>query len=190
SVAPPGPQRFPTLHELTEEVEAAGFEHANDAGWEWDGLEQFFRIFYHEEKRQLVTLCLNEQNEMGFVHVAITCRDAAGGIWRTWDYPFSHSLAQSPNLKLNQIDPGLTFQEMWERHESFLEDQAILGTEELQQEDPEMVTHVIEQEVAGQIDHNLSRGIIRVSDQGTFCYSFRGLLFLWAQSIKDMLKLF
>jgi hypothetical protein len=48
----------------------------------------------------------------------------------------------------------------------------------------------MEQEVRGQIDHNLSRGIIRESGAGMFRYSWRGLFFLWTQVLKDMVKLF
>ena len=39
------------------------------------------------------------------------------------------------------------------------------------------------------LDHNLTRGIIRLTGDGHFHYSPRGLLFLWGQYIKDMVRL-
>jgi hypothetical protein len=39
-----------------------------------------------------------------------------------------------------------------------------------------------------QLEHNLSTGIIRLTGDGHFQYSNRGLLFLWMQFIKDMVR--
>lgn len=187
--APPSPQRFPSLEGLTEEIEEEGFEYVDDAGWEWDRLEQFFRIFYCAKDRLLTTVCLNEQNEMGFVHLAISCRDREGNIWKTWDYPFSYSLQSAPQLWLNRIEPVNSFAELKEAHLEFLMSHGV-GLEDLIEEDLDRVHQVMEQEVRGQIDHNLSSGIIRRSGEGTFRYSLRGLFFLWTQVLKDMVKLF
>ncbi len=40
-----------------------------------------------------------------------------------------------------------------------------------------------------QVDHNLDRGLIKLSGNGTFRYSWRGLCYLWMQSVKDMVRL-
>jgi len=40
-----------------------------------------------------------------------------------------------------------------------------------------------------QVEHNLSTGIIRLTGDGNFKYSKRGLLFLWMQFVKDMIRL-
>ncbi len=40
-----------------------------------------------------------------------------------------------------------------------------------------------------QIDHNLDQGLIRLSGNGTVKYSWRGLVFLWCQFLKDMVRL-
>jgi len=187
--SPPPPQRFPSLEELTTEIEEDGFEYVDDAGWEWDGMEQFFRILYHPDERLVTTICLNEQNEIGFVHLTISCRDDEGIIWRTWDYPFSYSLHSAPELRLNRVDSVQTFGELKRAHESFLEEHGV-EREHLVREDLEHLHQSMEDEIRAQIDHNLSRGIIRESGEGTFRYSWRGLMFLWAQFLKDMVKLF
>src|ERR1700694_662228 len=33
---PPSTDLFPTLNEITKEIENAGFVHVNDAGWDWE----------------------------------------------------------------------------------------------------------------------------------------------------------
>jgi hypothetical protein len=188
-MAPPSARRFPGLESLTEDIEEQGFDYVDDAGWEWDKLEQFFRIFYNPKDRLLTMVCLNEQNEIGFVHLTISCRDRQGRTWKTWDYPFSYSLQSSPDLCLNRVEPGGSFADLKQAHLDFLEENGV-SPEELIDEDLEQVHGIMEQEVRGQIDHNLTRGIIRKSGEGTFRYSWRGLFFLWTQVLKDMVKLF
>ena len=45
--------------------------------------------------------------------------------------------------------------------------------------DPDDAEHDIEDEMRRQIDHNINKGIITLTGDGHFRYSFRGLLFLW-----------
>ena len=40
-----------------------------------------------------------------------------------------------------------------------------------------------------QVDHNLDQGLITLSGEGTFRYSWRGYLFLWRQFLRDMVRL-
>ena len=55
--------------------------------------------------------------------------------------------------------------------------------------DPENIEKNIETEMRDQVDHNLRSGIIRLTEDGHFQYSKRGLIFLWGQFIKDMIRL-
>src|SRR6187402_3159894 len=48
---PPSFERFPQLVEMTRELEAEGFEQADDTSFEWAGARQFMRLFYHPEER-------------------------------------------------------------------------------------------------------------------------------------------
>ena len=61
--------------------------------------------------------------------------------------------------------------------------------DDLRVPDPDEVINEIEGEMRRQIDHNLSKGIIQLTGDGHFRYSFRGLFFLWRQFIRDMLRL-
>jgi len=48
---PPSEEVFPTLDEITSQIESEGFTHISDAGWDWEDYRQFFRLFYKEEDR-------------------------------------------------------------------------------------------------------------------------------------------
>ena len=84
---PPSSEVFPTLEEITREIQNEGFTHINDAGWDWEDYRQFFRLFYKEEDRAQATICLNEQNDLSFYYLRISSRAKEGTIWTTWNYP-------------------------------------------------------------------------------------------------------
>lgn len=184
---PPSNRRFPDLAEVTEEIEELGFEYVEDTGWNWEGIDQFFRIFYDPETRTEVAVCLNEQGPVAFTYLAISSRTRDGKTWRTWNYPFSYTMMLAPNLMMNRFLSAHTFRDLVEQHRSFLLKNKI-GDAELVTEDPDEIPEQMENEVRRQIDHNLDRGLIALSGEGTFRYSWRGLFFLWRQFVVDMVK--
>jgi len=186
--APPSPDRFPLLDAFTQEVEAEGFEHVEDVGWEWEDMSQFFRILYNEKDKVQATICMNEQDSIAFAYVAITSRDHKGHGWRTWNYPFSYTMKISPEMHVNRVENATTFNELLHRHQAYLQNQH-LQRDDLVQDQPEQIHGLMEVEVRQQIDYNLSNGLILLSDRNTFRYSWRGLFFLWTQFLKDMVKL-
>ena len=40
--SPPSAEVFPTLDEISREIENEGFKHVSDAGWDWEDYKQFF----------------------------------------------------------------------------------------------------------------------------------------------------
>ncbi len=54
---------FPPSTRLTDEIEAEGFEHVEDAGWDWEDYQQFFRLFYKPADRAQAAICLIDQHE-------------------------------------------------------------------------------------------------------------------------------
>ena len=60
---------------------------------------------------------------------------------------------------------------------------------ELRVPNPENIESEIEAEMRHQVDHNLKSGIIQLTGDGHFKYSCRGILFLWCQFVKDMIRL-
>lgn len=187
---PPSPSEFPDLNEFTNEIEEAGYVYIDDAGWEWENLEQFYRIFYHAEEKSQVSICMNRQGEIAFAYVAITSRDQSGRSWRTWNYPFSYTMKLAPDVHANRISDADSFEEMLLRHEEFLMGNGI-GEDNLVAYDPDAdaVHELMEGEVRRQIEFNLASGLIAKCDSATFRYSWRGLFYLWGQFVKDMVKL-
>ncbi len=107
--ARPAARPFPPCSELTEEVEGAGFEHIDDAGWDWEEYEQFFRLFYKADERLQAAICLVDQQDVAFYYLSLSSRGKDGTIWTTWNYPFSYSLQLAPQWHVNRHRVDLTF---------------------------------------------------------------------------------
>ena len=187
---PPNSRRFPHLGEFTDEVEAEGYEHVEDTGWEWDELQQFFFIFYHAGDKTQAAICLNEQQGLAFVFVSLTSRTADGKTYRTWNFPFSYTLKMSPDIQVNRVPNASSFVELQAEHRDFLQRVGV-STEALIAEDPEALPAQMEMETQVQISHNIDRGLIEPAseDPEKVRYSWRGLFFLYGQLVKDMVKL-
>lgn len=187
-VSPPSSLRFPELASLTAEIEAHGFEYVDDTGWVWEGMNQFYRLFYHEASRTEAAICLAEQNDLGLSYISLTSRDANGVIWRTWNYPFSETMAMAPQVQINPAPMVGSFSDLLDLHDQFLVSRRI-DASMLPKVSPEEIPAVIAAEIRDQVEHNLSCGIIAPTGNDTFRYSWRGLVFLWAQFVKDMVRL-
>jgi hypothetical protein len=187
--AVPNPSFFPNATEAAAAMEEAGFEHVSDCGWEWAGMQQFFRLFWHPEERAVAAVCLCEQSDVAFAFITITSRDTDGGIWRTTNFPFAPTLQCPPKVHWNHVPCELScFHEILADHRKYLGRERILA-DRLRMPDPEEIENSIEQEMRTQVDHNLAAGFIRLTGDGYFQYSKRGLVFLWGQFIKDMVRL-
>jgi len=186
---PPGAARFPALEEMTSEVEDLGFEHVTDSGWDWDGLHQFYRIFYHEQTRENAAICLTEQDGVSWGFINVTSRHHDGRIFRTTNVPFSSPMKTAPDVSLRQEPEAKNF------HDLHLEHQLWMGalafeTEDFVDEEPEDLPGLIEEETGRQIKYNLENGLIRLAEKaGTFRYSWRGLFYLYFQLVKDMVRM-
>lgn len=185
---PPSEELFPTLDALSTEVEAEGFSHVDDAGWDSDDHCQFFRLFYHEEERLQASICLNEQDGMAFYYIAISSRLQDGRVVTTWNYPFTYGMKLVPKLIVNRIKNDDPFFEILESHRRFMvfnrvhkEDVLSLTPEEMEQE--------IQKDLRSQIDHNLSVGVFQRAGDDHIKYSWRGMFFLWWQFLRDLVKL-
>jgi hypothetical protein len=186
---PPDPSFFPDAEEAAVSMEEAGFEHVNDCGWEWSGMKQFFRLFWHPEERAVAAVCLCEQSDVAFSFITVTSRDDKGRSWRTTNFPFSPTLSYPPRFQWNRVKcENRCFPRIMRDHREFLL-RAKVDREKLVVPDPERIEEEIEREMRDHIEHNLDHGIIRLTGDGRFRYSRRGLLFLWKQYLKDMIRL-
>jgi hypothetical protein len=185
----PNPSFFPNAPEAAAAMEEAGFEHVSDCGWEWAGMKQFFRLFWHPEERAIAAVCLCEQSEVAFAFISITSCDVTGKIWRTTNFPFSPTLQCPPNVRWNHVPCERScFHQILSDHHAYL-GRVNVPQSQLRMPDPDEIEDAIEAEMKLQVQHNLAVGIIQLTGDGYFQYSTRGLFFLWGQFVKDMARL-
>ncbi|CAN5587827.1 hypothetical protein BH20VER3_BH20VER3_18960 [soil metagenome] len=185
---PPSEEVFPTLEEISGQIESEGFSHISDAGWDWEDYRQFFRIFYKEEDRAQATICLNEQNDLSFYYLRISSRAHDGTIWTTWNYPLSYGLKLTPHFRINRQRPDQSFWQLYHSHKAFLREHAV-ETDIIDPLDEEQVQQEIENDLRDQIAHNLKAGVLMQTPGGEIKYSWRGMIYLWCQFLLDLVRL-
>ena len=179
---------FPTLDEITAQIESEGFAHVSDAGWDWEDYKQFFRLFYKEEDRAQATICLNEQHDLSFYYLRISSRAQDGTIWTTWNYPLSYGLKLTPHFRINRQRPDQSFWQLYQSHKAFLRDHAV-ETNVIDPLDEDRIQHEIENDLRDQIAHNIKAGVLMQTPRGEIKYSWRGMIYLWCQFLLDLVRL-
>ncbi len=184
----PNPTFFPNAAEAAAAMAEEGFEHVTDCCWQWDGMSQHFRLYWNPEQRAIASICLCEQVDVAFAFISVTSRDEKGHIWRTTNFPFAPTLRRPPGVKWNHLPCRENcFHHILKNHRQYLNCKGVVH-DQLSIPDPELAESDIESEMRAQIDHNLKSGIIRLTKDGHFEYSKRGLFFLWLQFLKDMVR--
>ena len=184
---PPSREIFPDLDFITTEVEEAGFDKADDAGWKWDATDHFVRIFYHRAKKLQATVSVAQQEGFVFSHASLTTRTAEGMTFVTTNYPFSFTMKLAPQHRLQRCENAETFDEMLVAHDGFLEKQGV-KPEDIATQDPDVLHTTLETDLSEQINHNLTAGVIIREGADHFRYSWRGCFYLWFQVVKDMIR--
>ncbi len=187
-VAPPSREVFPDLPEVTDTIEVSGFEHAADLGWEMDEYRQFLRLFANPEKREEAAITCIEQNQIGFHFASVTSRAADGSVFITWNCPVLSSLKSLPTVHLNRMAGETSFGALLAGHDAFLAERGI-ARETLQAVDPDSVRVSVERDMETQLQHNLSEGLLEREGEEHGRYSWRGMLFLWCQCLRDIFRL-
>jgi len=184
---PPSREMFPSLGDLSDDVEAAGFEHVADLGWEMEGYRQFLRLFANSQKREEAAITYVEQNQLGFHFNSVTSRGADGAVFTTWNCPVSSSLKTPPTVHLHRVAADASFAALVEGHENFLAER---GLEErlLQAVGPDSVRAAVERDMETQMQHNIREGLLEPADEGHGRYSWRGMLYLWWQFVRDVFR--
>jgi len=187
--APPTTSNFPGLHSLTEDIEESGFEHIEDAGWNFDGLHHFYRLFYHNESRTQATLCLIQQEDLSYYYISLSSI-TPGRSTRvvSWNFPFSYSMKIPPHWRVQRLDGELSCTELLERHCAFLEN-LDLPTEALARESPGEIIEGLEISSLEQVDHNVQAGVLEQDQANCYRYTVRGMFFLWKQFLRDLIRL-
>lgn len=185
----PPREDFPNLPDATEEIEAAGpFELVDDWGYEWMGTEHFFRLFYDASTRTQAAICMTRDEHLVQSYVKLVTRTQQGEVFTTWNYPFCAGLKLSPNQRLHWDRASDTFLGIFEEHQHFLQEAGVPSSEITEQE-PEALLNGFKQDQRQQMDHNVALGVLRTSGDGMCRYTWRGLVFLWAQLVKEFVRL-
>ena len=185
---PPSASLFPALDEISREIENEGFDHVNDAGWDWEDYRQFFRLFYRTDDRAQATICLNEQHDLSFYYLRISSRAKDGLIWTTWNYPLSYGLKLTPQFRINRQRPDQSFWQLYQSHREFLKRHSV-ETTALDSLDDERIQIDIENDLREQIAHNVRSGVLKLAANDEVKYSWRGMIYLWCQFLLDLVRL-
>ena len=185
---PPAREMFPDLDELTDTIEAAGFEHAADLGWEMDEYRQFLRLFAHPEKREEAAITYVEQSQIGFHFASVTSRAADGSVYITWNCPVPSSLKTLPTVHLHRLPGDAPFRAVSDGHGAFLAERGV-DRATLQAVDPDSVRLSVERDMESQMQHNLREGLLEREGEDHGRYSWRGMLFLWFQVLRDLFRI-
>jgi len=186
---PPNEDHFPNADKMIAALEDAGFEHAKNCGWDWAGASQSYQFFWNPEERCVAAVCFCQQEKITFSFVTITSRDMNGYMWRSTNYPFASTLKEIPQVWQNQIGCGVqSMAAMLANHHYFI------GLHGAKHDDlcipcPDSVEEAVEDDMRKQIEYNVQQGLIVLTDDGHFKYSFKGLFFVWKQFVKDMVRL-
>ncbi len=184
---PPNDEAFPALGDLTEEVEGEGFARADDTGWDWQDYAQFFRLFYKESDRTQAAICLIDQHDVAFYYLSLSSRGKDGRLWTTWNYPFSYSLKLVPQWRVNRVNTDQSFLELYENHRDFLRRNGVIS-DDLAPFEPDLLPIEIQNDLRTQIAHNVAVGVLTQAGEGAVRYSWRGLLFIWFQFLRDLVR--
>src|SRR5213595_3623785 len=185
---PPSANLFPALDEISREIENEGFEHVNDAGWDWEDYRQFFRLFYKMDDRAQATICLNEQHDLSFYYLRISSHAKSGLIWTTWNYPLSYGLKLTPQFRINRQRPDQNFWQLYQSHREFLRVHQV-ETSVIDALDDERMQTDIENDLREQIAHNVRAGVLKSAANDVVKYSWRGMIYLWCQFLIDLVRL-
>ncbi|MFM8888283.1 MAG: hypothetical protein ACKOKC_17945 [Chthoniobacterales bacterium] len=184
---PPSREMFADLDQITDDIESAGFEHVADLGWEMEGYRQFLRLFANPQKREEAAITYVEQNQLGFHFSSVTSRGADGAVFTTWNCPVSTSLKPPPTIHLHRVPAEAPFADLVAGHDAFLRGEG-LEHSALQPVDPDSVREAVERDMETQMQHNIREGLLEPADDGHGRYSWRGMLFLWWQAVRDIFR--
>ena len=184
---PPPRDTFPNLAELTEEMEEEGFERVDDAGWDWGDHRQFFRLFYKPDERLQAAICLVDQSDIAFYYLSVSSRSKEGDTWTTWNYPFAYSMKFAPQFRTNRLRGDRTVLEILDSHRDFLTREGV-AAEVLASANPEELHLGLQRDLECQIAHNVAQGLLLPAGGEMVRYSWRGMLFIWLQFLRDFVR--
>jgi len=181
---------FPEALKIKKQLQDKDFRHITDCGWKWANAHEHYSFFWHEDKKHIIAICHRIQSCITFCYLTITSLSEDGTIWKSSNFPFTTNLPHCPKIQFNHVTEGNIScpSYMIYSHDLFLYEQG-QDTKELSSDIAQQIEQFFETEMQSQIDHNLSQGLIYLTGDGHFKYSFKGLFFLWRNILRDMYRL-
>jgi len=185
--APPVPLDFPNLDDLTNEIEAEGFEYCADIGSQDDEDEEsedslFWRIFLNSDATTQASICLVDRSGLSFFYVTITSYMDEKRVFLTSNYPFPDTLKFEPFMLIQRMTGTLSVSEQLSANRKFLSKHNV---EKLMRINGSAAGERTENEFADYINYNVTIGLLRPVANGQVRYTFKGVLFLCRQFIRD-----
>jgi hypothetical protein len=189
--ARPPREEFEELSDITQALVELGFQNVDECRLKPSQHEQYYRIFAREDGLTQATVGYIAQGSIGFHFIAFTSNGRDGRRWVTWDYPLTYGLVMPPNIAVFRALHCQDVADLYEAHCDFLE------INEVKPEDlasgertAEAARAQLEQTLNQQIEYNISRGYLSPAtekDEESFCYSWRGTLYVAGQVLRDLL---
>ena len=127
------------------------------------------------------------QEDVAFYYLSFSSRSQDGTSWTTWNYPFSYAMKFAPQFRTNRLWGDRSILEMVASHREFLKKSGV-SAEGLFLSSPEEMQLSMQQDMEMQIAHNITAGLLLPVEEGRVRYSWRGLLFIWVQFLRDFVR--
>jgi hypothetical protein len=182
---------FEELSDVTRALVDVGFEQIDECRLRPAEHEQYYRIFVRKDGLTQATVGYIAQGPIGFHFVAFTSNGKDGRRWVTWDYPLTYGLVMPPNTAVYRALHCQDVPELYQAHLDFLETNDVPPDDLAPAEPtPQAARARLEETLNQQIEYNISRGYlspVKGPDAESFCYSWRGTLYVAGQVLRDML---
>lgn len=182
---------FEELADMTQSLAEAGFEQIDECRLQPAQHEQYYRIFIREDGLTQATIGYIAQGPVGFHFVAFTSNGRDGRRWVTWDYPLTYGLVMPPNMAVYRALHCQDVAELYQAHLNFLEINDV-RPDDLQpaERTREAARARLEETLNQQIEYNILQGYlapVTKPETDSFCYSWRGTLYVAGQVLRDLL---
>ena len=186
--APPTRNSFPDFEEMTAEIESDGYVHLEDVGWDYEETPSLLPRFPSTPQQNPGEHLSHGATGHGvpLPHHYIAYR----GRTRLHDVELSlflrFEIAAAP---LHQPIPwGGPFVAMHTAHEQFLRSREV-NPSDPPDPSPEETIRTMQNEMRAQITHNIALGLLVQDGDHFIRYTMRGMVYLWFQFLRDLVRL-
>ncbi len=184
-------ENFEELTDMTDALVETGFELLDECRLNPAQHEQYYRIFMREDGLVQATIGYIAQGPVGFHFVAFTSTGKDDRRWITWDYPLTYGLVMPPHIAVFRALHCQDVAELYQAHLDFLEINEVRNDDLVANERTrEAVRARLEETLNQQIEYNISKGYLAPaadSEAESFCYSWRGTLYVATQVFRDLI---